>query len=64
MGSVDRCLGSYLDLDPVSRVDGDGVAAVGGGVRGGAGRGRSLDVAFRPGQVELAGHCGDTRRTS
>lgn len=56
---VRKGLGSYLDLDSVARVDGDGVAAVRGGVEGGALEGRGLDVALRPSQVHLAGNCRD-----
>lgn len=48
---------SYLDLHTVAHVDGDGVAAVHSGVKGGAGLWRCFDVTFWPSHIELAGHC-------
>lgn len=45
---------SYLDLHSVAHVDGDDVATVHSGMEGRGGLWWSLDVTFRPGQVELA----------
>lgn len=54
-----RSSGSYLDLHSIAHIDSDGVAAVQGGVKSRAGLRWSLDIAFGPGQVQLARNCRD-----
>lgn len=51
---------SYLDLHSVAHVDSDDVAAVDGGVKGGAGLRWSFDVALWSSQVQLTGNCKHT----